>query len=409
MAPGAQISIIGNDVASNTSDTYQVITFESTGSDLTSVVVPTTRFQSMSFQSESFGIGATCKPVTANVIQRPDLPRFNVSLYISGSVLRNNTVSFSLDNSKSFPSAFAVYNLQDTRGDVPRINTLNGIAATNPFGMAQVMQWVTFGTDEYSSLVPHEEVRLYTGVCNISIYKVALSYKNGTYSLTNRTLVTQNTTTSLFSPFVALPLGAPNIFLVSTRMVANLQSQLNKNLTDFLVEIARQVSQLGMAFNAASLIPAQATSDVMVEKDFLASRYPLNALSMLWISTVLYLILGIGLLVRVANIQGDSVTIEPLMKSSTLNSNKYSALMTSTLALAQRWVTTPSAIIAEHFILSPSDGNRSFNILAPTLSIQKSTIDMFGDELQTNRLGIGLRHRGFFVGYQEQWDLEATG
>jgi hypothetical protein len=194
-------------------------------------------------------------------------------------------------------------------------------------------------------------------------------------------------------------------------MVVNLASQLRNNQTDFLVEVARQISQIGIALNAGLFSPNQMMSNVMIQKNFLESRYPISSLSMLWASVGLYLILGIGLLARVANEKGDTLPI----KSRTTDSNQYSVPTTSTLALAQQWITNPSVIIAEHFVLSASNGNRPPNVLAPALSIQKSAMKMFGDEAETARLGIGiqgglspngLRSRYFRVGYQDQLEVD---
>src|ERR1700689_4620495 len=113
---------------------------------------------------------------------------------------------------------------------------------------------------------------------------------------------------------------------------------------------------------------------------------------MLWASAGLYFILGIWLLARAANEKGDTLPIESPLKSRTTDSNQHSVPTTSTLALAQHWITNPSAIIAEHFVLSAPNGNRSPNVLASSASsIQKSVMKMFGDETETGRLGIGIQ------------------
>jgi hypothetical protein len=160
-------------------------------------------------------------------------------------------------------------------------------------------------------------------------------------------------------------------------------------------------------------------SDITMQKAFLASRYPINALSLLWVSTGFYLIVGVGLLAQAANEQGELLPIAPVTQPSTSDSNTQSVSTISTLALAQRWVASPFAIIAEHFVLSTLAGRQSD--LTPRLSIQKHTIDMFGDETGTDRLGIGfqdnlslrlsegLRKRGrFFVCYQDRLKIQVT-
>jgi hypothetical protein len=54
----------GNHVNANESAAFQVLTFGSTGSDLTAVIVPAASVipSGMSFQSTSYGMGATCEP-----------------------------------------------------------------------------------------------------------------------------------------------------------------------------------------------------------------------------------------------------------------------------------------------------------------------------------------------------------
>jgi hypothetical protein len=230
--------------------------------------------------------------------------------------------------------------------------------------------------------------------CNVSVYDVELSYTNGTYNLINHTLSTDNTTSILFLPFVG------DYFSTSfaSRMVVNLADQLSNNHTDFLIEVARQVSQLGIGLNGGLFMPTQTISDVKMERVFLASQYPINALSMLWAATALYLVLGIGLLTRAASEQGDTLSIELLPKSLTFDFNANPVSTTSTLLLAQQRITEPSAIVAEHFILSTSGGHS--NVFAPALSTQNNTMDMFGDEKGEARLGIGF-HSGLSPGLDE--------
>jgi hypothetical protein len=377
--PPSAVQDVGNPVASNASDAFQVLTFESSGNDLTAVIVPITHIpRGMSFQSTSFGIGATCEHANNNIddmmFMYPNNSTYSITLLVEGAE----------------PITFT------------------------PFGIAQLMQWPDNFVDP-EVLNPYLDqwmmLAWFTGACNISVYDVVLSYTNGTYNLTNRTLSGQNTTTLLFTPFIG------NYFssYFSTRMVVNLASQLRNNQTDFLVEVARQISQIGIALNAGLFSPNQMMSNVTIQKNFLASRYPISSLSMLWASVGLYLILSIWLLVRVANEKGDTLPIESPLKSRTTDSNQYSVPTTSTLALAQQWITNPSVIIAEHFVLSASNGNRSPNVLAPALSIQKSAMKMFGDEAETARLGIGiqgglspngLRSRYFRVGYQDQLEVD---
>jgi hypothetical protein len=411
IGPPPAVRDVGNPVASNASDAFQVLTFESSGNDLTAVIVPITHIpRGMSFQSTSFGIGATCEHANNDIddmmFMYPNNSTYSITLLVDGA----EPITFNSDVTKGPSQSFATYNL-------PTYSTaldLVGQNITNPFGMAQLMQWPDDFVDP-EVLNPYLDqwmmLAWFTGACNISVYDVVLSYTNGTYNLTNRTLSGQNTTTLLFTPFIG------NYFssYFSTRMVVNLASQLRNNQTDFLVEVARQISQIGIALNAGLFSPNQMMSNVTIQKNFLASRYPISSLSMLWASAGLYLILGIGLLARVASEKGDTLPIESPLKSRTTDSNQYSVPTTSTLALAQQWITNPSVIIAEHFVLSASNGNRSPNVLASALSIQKSAMKMFGDEAETARLGIGiqgglspngLRSRYFRVGYQDQLEVD---
>jgi hypothetical protein len=145
--------------------------------------------------------------------------------------------------------------------------------------MAQMMGWgagsfgsvQTDGSDYFFSEFDennNEYMTWFMGTCNISIYDVKLSYTNGTYDLTNRIISDQDTTTTLFLPFVA------DLFLQSfgPQMVINLGSQVTNNDTDFLVEVAHQVSQLATRLNVGILMPAVAASNIKMEDTFIASR-----------------------------------------------------------------------------------------------------------------------------------------
>lgn len=364
-------------------------------------------------------MGATCKPASCESTfidgnWSPSIAPDGLHCTVDGSMTSDHTLTFSVpsDPSQVTGPSFLTYNLQGSQYNVTELDSLSGSNVGNPFGFAQLMRWATELTDgsdylhvwDYGS----ENITWFMGGCNISVYDVELSYTNGTYNLIDRTLSAENTATMLFLPFVG------DYFLTSfaSRMVVNLANQLNNNHTDFLIEVARQVSQLGIGLNAGLFMPTQLISDVKMEKVFLASRYQINALGVLWAATVFYVILGVGLLIRAVNEQGDTLLIEPVSKSSTLDSDAHSASTTSTLLLAQQRVANPSAIVAEHFILSTSGGYQ-FNALAPALSIQNNVMDIFGDEKGEDRLGIGfhselssginerLRKRVFCVGYQD--------
>jgi hypothetical protein len=406
LRPSLAVDDTGNKVASNASDAYHVLTFGSDGSDLTTVIVPATSFpSSMSFNSTSYGIGTTCKHVNYTKTQH------KIELTpIEGSVLPNQTWSF-YPTGDIFRSS-AVYNVRDPHGNVgPPLDYARGFNASNPFGLVLFIQWpAIFWSQDRYGLNEHFGMTAWSGACNISVYDVTLSYKSGTYSLTNRTISSQNTTTTLFMPFSQPRIEGGNYFesYFFPRLVLNLAPQLNNIDANFLVEVARQISQLGMALDAGVVKPTQTLSDVTMTKEFLATRYPMNALLMLWASTVFYLILGVGLLARAAYEQEDTSSIEPLVKSSTLDSTEDSPPTTSVLALAQQWVTSPSAIIAQHFVL---DETRSSNTIVATVQNQKNVIDMFGDETGTDRLGIGFRNgrlnnglrcRHFCIEYQDR-------
>jgi hypothetical protein len=219
----------------------------------------------------------------------------------------------------------------------------------------------------------------------------------------------------LFLPFVG------NYFTTSfvSRMVVNLGSQLNNYQTDFLTGVARQTSQLGIGLNAGLFSPTETISDVKLERDFLVSRYPINAVCMLWTSTALYLIIGIWLLTRAMSRQGDILLIEPITKSSKSDTITHLKSMTTTITLAQQRVADPCAIVAKHFVLSAFGGWHS-NALTPILSIQKKSVNMFGEEECQEQLGIGfqnglspplgegLRKRFFCVAYQDKLDEKVT-
>jgi hypothetical protein len=430
----AAVADIGNVVASNASAAFQVHTFDTAERELTAVIVPTEGItpRGMSFKSTSYGVGAVCAAAPCdpqwfqNGIWSITLGVTSLWCTVDGAVGEsanasqaiNSQVTFPLEPTQTIAPSFVTYNLLGV-GDSSPLDYFSGRNVNNPFGMAQLMRWtpgLTDGSDELlTRSYPSSNLNItwFMGGCNISVYDVELSYTNGTYNLTHRTLSSMNTTTMLFLPFVG------NYFQTSflSRMVDNLANQLNNNQTDFLTEVARQVSQLSIGLNAGLFVPTQTTSDVTIERDFLGSRYPINAVSMLWVSTALYLILGVGLLTRAASQQGDILLIEPIAESSTSDTNSHSISTTSTIALAQQRVADPCAIVAEHFILSTS-GGQQFNALASALSIQKNAIDMFGDELSEERLGIGfhggpspalgegIRKRIFCVGYQDQLEVE---
>lgn len=408
------IKDVGNSVATNSSDAFNILRFGSTGNNLTAVIVPTKNIipKGMSFRSASYGIGATCEPMYTTC----DTDYWiayggQLRCTADGSVLTNHTVNFTASRMDA-GSSFAMYNLQGSQINVTEL-TADQSNPTNPFGFAQLMGWadkVTDGSEYFwnSSTFP-TEVIWFAGACNVSVYDVELSYSNGSYSLLSRTLSAENTSTMLFLPFVGDYFQ--NSF--APLIVPNLVSQISNNNTDFLVQVAWQVSELGIGLNAGLFVPTQTISDVNMEKTFLASRYPIYALSLLWASTASYLILGIGVLVRSA---GETGAIEPVAELSTLasKSNAYSMPTASTLVLAHQRIVSPAAIVAEHFILSKSDGYRS-DIPTPTLSTQKDVMDMFGDERGEGRLGIGfwvglspevndgLRKRVFGVEYQDQF------
>jgi hypothetical protein len=417
------VSDIGNVVAANASATFQVHSFGTAEREVTAVIVPTAGImpRGMSFQSTSYGVGATCSAASCdptwfqNGTWSAGLAATSLSCNVNGvvgqknsnaSLDTNNEVTFPLDPNQPTGPSFVTYNLLGV-ADSPPLDGYSGRNAKNPFGMAPLMRWATGLTDGSDELL----VRTYTGSnsnitwfmggCNISVYDIELSYMNGTYDLTHRTLSPLNTTTMLFLPWVG------SYFTTSfvSRMVVNLANQLNNNQTDFLTEVARQVSQLGIGLNAGLFMPTQTTSDVKIERDFLGSRYPINALSMLWASTVLYLILGVVLLTKAASQQGDNLLIEPTAESSRSDTSTHSPSATSTIVLAQQRVAS-YAIVAS--------GEQQSNALAPSLSIQNDAIDMFGDEVCKKRLGIGFqsgqsptlgegsRKRIFCVGYQDQ-------
>lgn len=408
---------VGNAVATNSSDAFQVLTFGSTGSDLTAVIVPKINNipRGMSFRSVSYGMGATCKPAACDMEQWSQTG--STQCTVDGSVLTNHTLNLSAtDTDLAVGSSFVPYNLQGSQSNVSEL-VKPGSNPTNPFGFAQMMGWADEVTDGSDYLIDANKLPIdviwFMGVCNVSVYDVELSYSNGTYELSNRTLSADNTTTMLFLPFVDDYFSSSFVPL----LIPNLVSQVSNNNTDFLTEVARQVSQLGIGLNAGLFEPDQTVSDIKMQKAFLASRYPINALSMLWASTALYLILGVGLLVSAASEKGDVLLVESVTPSSTSDLHAYSSSTTSTLVLAQQRITSPSAIIAEHFILSTSSGIQS-SLLAPTLSVQKDAMAMFGDEKGEERLCMGfqselsprinegLRKRVFCVGYQ---DHLATG
>jgi hypothetical protein len=412
-----EVTYFGNNVASNASDNFQVLTLETPGSEFTSVIVPAANFPSgMSFNSTSYGMGVICGDVPSNFTTALNQSTPLGLFAIQGAVLPNSSVSFTMNFSNFPDQSFATYNLQDSQGNVPELN-VSGVNVTNPFGIAYFTQW-RYGVTSTGSQQGLQETPIHVwGVCNISVYDVELSYTNGTYNLTNRTLSMQNTTTMLFLPF----LNPYFSDFFAPRWLLNLASTINPadvNDPNRSLELFHQISQLGIGLNAGLFMPTQTSSDIKIQKTLLASRYPVNALGLLWASTVLYIIFGTGILIQAANEEGECLPIEPVAKSLTSDSGAHSVSTTSTLALAQQWITSPSAIIAEHFVPSTSIGHKSnLNVLAQTLSVPKSTADMFGDESGTDRLGIGFQNPGqgeglnrrgkFYVGYRDHFEAEA--
>ena len=394
----------GNQAVANTSDSFRVLTFGSTAKNITAVIIPTTSVipTGMSFHSSSYGVGAICEPISCDWSVWSGWSYSLQSGYVlcptDGTTLQNNTANFSLQGPPTLTDAssvYLVYNLQTAGINVPQM-AFAGQNATNPFGMAQMMGWgagsfgqaLTDGSDYFFSEFDennNEYITWFVGTCNISIYDVELSYTNGTYDLTNRTLSDQDTTTMLFLPFVA------DLFLQSfgPRMVINLGSQVSNNNTDFLVEVARQVSQLATGLNAGILMPAVAASNVKMEETFIASRYPLNALGMLWAATVLYLACGVGLVIRSIGEQGDVLPTDPLIKSSPSDPPSPATSTPSTLVLARQRMVKPLAIVAEHFVLSGLYGNHPDGLL-PALSVKAEVMDMFMEAKDEHRLGIGI-------------------
>ena len=405
------VQVIGNQVVANTSDAFQVLMFGSTEEDITAVVIPTTSViqTGMVFRSTSYGVGAICKPTSPCDWSAYDvLNQGYVLCPVDGTTLQNNTANFTLSysyaNSTTLTDASSVYlsyNLQTTGVNVPQMDEV-GENATNPFGFAQMMGWGdgTFGSPQTSDSdyffsefdeFNDEFITWFTGACNISIYDIELSYAHGTYNLANRTLSDQDTTTMFFLPFL------DEYFLQSfgPRMVINLGSQINNTHTDFLVEVARQTSQLAIGLNAGILIPTPAVSNVIMEDTFIASRYPFNALIMLWAATSLYLSCGVMLVIRCI---GDVFATDYQINSSPSISPTF---IPSTLVLAQQRMIKPLAIVAEHFVLSGPRGS-DYDGLSPALSVKAEVMDMFQEGKDEDRLGIGFENNFHSEGNEER-------
>jgi hypothetical protein len=358
----------------------------------------------LSFQSSSYGIGAICKPASPyndtswdNQTNWPDQDVYGgYALFtIDGITLPNQFVNLSLRTDLTLnieSSIFDVLTLQDSEGHVfgewgP------GEYITNPFVFVQMMVWGTTQTDgsDYFILGNNADydfgITWFIGGCNMSVYDIELTYMNGTYALASRSLADENTTTMFLFPFIGTYFNS----YFGPRMVVNLGSQLNNNNTDFLVEVAYQASQLNMGLSAGMFTPTAAVSNVTMEKIVIASSYPLNALSMLWVATALYLALGFGLLITSLREQGDILSTDHLAISAS-DSLSVPTSTLSTLVLAQQRMVTPFALVAEHFVL-PGHGGNHPDGLAPALSIQGNVMDMFLEAKDEERLGIGYKTR----------------
>lgn len=129
-----------------------------------------------------------------------------------------------------------------------------------------------------------------------------------------------------------------------------------------------------MAYVAGVFNPAPAMN-LSIESPFIASSYPLAALYLLWGATALYVLLGVVLLVLAGSQQGDEVRVQG-------RANKMET--TSTLALAHRRLVDPTAIVAEHFVLSGdhSKGNARGELDEADLellSVQDDAVEMFAE------------------------------
>ncbi|KAG9007794.1 hypothetical protein FRB93_007185 [Tulasnella sp. JGI-2019a] len=414
---------LGDQVAANYSYApYQVMYLptQGPGGDSTAVLLPKIKDlpSGISFTSMSIGIGATCGVIPLSQCNLGALGT-NVgiaSCTISGavpsaaednlpggvfSVYANST--FNVDSTDG--AWIATYNLQQasqqTNSSVataPSPLAWYGQSATNPFGLAHLMAFNAQpqGNPDFTVLQSGTTARgasiaYYLGTCNVSVYDVHLSYSNDTYTLLSRTLADQNTTVAMFGPFVTdyfYPYFLPTL-------VVNLKALITSDSsgTNFPMEVARQVSQLALAYGSA-MFTGLAAQDGTVTKTYIASRYPLVALGLLWASALVYILYGLVLLFRAMAATGDEVIIPT-------TDDKKKETTISTLELAHARLVNPVAVVAERFLISDvevaqcrsgGDGNVERLADVADLSVRRDPLDMFaeGRDGANGRLGVGF-------------------
>ncbi|KAG9007793.1 hypothetical protein FRB93_007184 [Tulasnella sp. JGI-2019a] len=411
---------LGDQVAANYSYApYQVMYLPTQGSggDPTAVLLPKVKDlpSGISFTSTSMGVGATCGVIPSSQCNLGALGTNVgiVSCTISGavpsatedslpggifSVYANST--FNVDSTDG--AWIATYNLQQASqqansgiATAPSPLAWYGQSATNPFGFAHLMAFNAQpqGNPDFTVLQSGTTARgvsiaYYLGTCNVSVYDVRLSYSNDTYTLLSRTLADQNTTVAMFGPFVTdyfYPYFLPTLVVNLKALITN-----DSSGASFPMEVARQVSQLALAYGSA-MFTGLAAQDGMVTKSYIASRYPIAALGLLWASALVYVCYGLVLLFKAMTATGDEVIIPTDDKKETV---------ISTLELAHARLVNPIAVVAERFLTSDAEaaqrsgGNGDVERLADIadLSVQKDPLDMFaeGRDGGNGRLGVGF-------------------
>lgn len=380
------------------------------------------------FQSTTHGMSAQCSSLTFSPVCNNSFPfqGYTVSCHMPNSVATPSDPLVG-DPDKNLPNGIynatigsvnvntgdtVTYNLENTSNDAPPLQWWGG-NVTNPFGFGQVFDFIAeeANTQDFHSMQFHssDTYQYYVGACSVSVYDVFLSFTNGTYTITNQTLSDQNTTTLLWGSF---EYDYTTNFLLP-RLMVNIQAAINQS--DFTDILAKQVSQLGIAYVAGVLSTSPATH-LLIEEPFIASAYPYAALYLLWGSSLLYVLMGIVLLVIAGTQQGLEVRV---VQGVDAGGKARKPEMTSTLSLTHQRLLNPMAIVAEHFVLSSAgNGGEMDAAAADVLSVKEDAMQMFneakgpaqgrlhvGFSENTEEGDSGLRHRIFRVAYSKHRPL----
>ncbi|KAG8877607.1 hypothetical protein FRB98_006617 [Tulasnella sp. 332] len=406
---------LGDMVAANSSDApYEVMYLAAgDGGDPTAILLPRIKNlpNGISFTSTSIGLGATCSVIPPSQCDLlalgtnygtidctvdsavPSAPEDDLPGGIF-TVYANST--FQLDAADG--AWVATYNLQDAAitGAPSTPLAWSGQNATNPFGFAHMMAFSAQPPQGNSDFIVRQSstaaasdatIAFYIGSCNISVYDVQLSFSNNAYALVNRTLADQDTTVAMFGPFVS------DYFYESllSGLIVHLKPVVSddSSSTTFPAAVAGQISQMGLAYSSA-MFESLGAQDGTLTQSYIASRYPLAPLGLLWASAALYVLYSSLLLARAVVAKGDEV-----VTSGTTDEGKTTTKTISALELAQVRLINPIALVADRFNESDAHaaqriGDAEHSEDMASLSVKTDPLDMFADGGEKRRLGVGF-------------------